>query len=411
MKMATDFPKVRYGLEAMPVEHEGRRMILLRDRLGYSRDSLLVSPQLVSILGQMNGQNSLRDLQVFHMRATGELLHSEQLAQILAKLDEHLFLENERFIAVAMESVVRFQNDPVKRMQFAGKSYPDDADSLRDMLEGYFAASVTESGRLEAQSHDGGARRIRALVAPHIDIQAGGVCFAKAYQALKMADSPQTWVILGTGHEPVENYFAITCKDFQTPLGLVEHDRDCCEALRELCPRDILASEYNHQREHTVEFQAVFLAYTRPETRIVPMLCSFSPDEWENDGQYIDEVVQVLRNLAQVVGRSVGIIASVDLAHIGPRYGDSFKPHRGTIEEHLTADRDLLDKIAHCDASGFMRQIKRENHARRICGLAPLYVLAKALEGTARGELLHHAHAVVDNRNSFVTFASMAFYE
>lgn len=411
MKIPTDFPKVRYGVEAMPVEHEGKRMILLRDRLGYSRDSLLVSPQLVSLLGQMDGRNSVRDLQVYHMRTTGELLHSDQLAHVLTLLDEHLFLENDRFIAVARESVTRFRQDPVKRMQFAGKSYPEDPDSLRELLGGYFTAAETMPENPGVRPHESGARPVKALVAPHIDIQAGGVSFAKAYHELDSSDPPQTWVILGTGHEPVQNYFALTPKDFETPLGLVEHDRKCCAALLELSPRDILAGEYNHLREHTVEFQTVFLAYTQPRAKIVPMLCSFSPDEWEHDAHYIDGMAQALGNLPQIVGHSVGIIASVDLAHIGPRYGDNFRPHRGTLAEHMTADRDLLGMLAQCDASGFMREVRRAHHHRRICGVAPLYVLAKAVEGTAKGEILHHAHAVVDNQNSFVTFASMVFHE
>lgn len=411
MKTATDFPKVRYGVEAMPVEHEGKRMILLKDRLGYSSDSLLVSPQLLSLLGRMDGRNSVRELQVHHMRTTGELLYSDQLAQILALLDEHLFLENDRFIAVARESVTRFRRDPVRRMQFAGKSYPRDPDSLKGLLHGYFAAAEKASEAPGERKRGGGAMPVKALVAPHIDIQAGGVSFAKAYRELELSDLPQTWVILGTGHEPLQNCFALTPKDFETPLGLVEHDRQCCAALIELSPRDILAAEYSHLREHTVEFQAVFLAYSQPGAKIVPMLCSFSPDEWEQDGRYIDGMAQTLGSLPRIVGRPVGIVASVDLAHIGPRYGDSFRPHRGTLAEHMTADRDLLEKIARCDASGFMREVRRAHLHRRICGVAPLYVLAKAMEGTARGEILHHAHAVVDTQNSFVTFASMVFHE
>ena len=39
---------------------------------------------------------------------------------------------------------------------------------------------------------------------------------------------------------------------------------------------------------------------------------------------------------------SVGIIASVDFAHVGPRYGDTYKPHAGTIEQHLSSDASLL---------------------------------------------------------------------
>jgi hypothetical protein len=58
-----------------------------------------------------------------------------------------------------------------------------------------------------------------------------------------------------------------------------------------------------------------------------------------------------------------------------------------------------------------MRCIEREENRRKVCGIAPLYMLAKILEGLATGRILHHTHATVDTRSSFVTFASMAFFE
>lgn len=409
--MSADFPKVRYGLEALPVDYQGKPMVLLRDRLGYSTDSLIISRPLAHLLGQMNGSNSLRDLQAHYMRATGELLYSDQLNAIVEKLDEHLFLENQRFLDAVSQAQIRFRQDPVKRMQFAGKSYPEDPEALRNQLSSFFQA-VPQGPADKPQGASAGPkqRRLVGLVAPHIDIQAGGVSFACAYRAAADAESPQTWVVLGTGHEPLENYFALTCKDFETPLGVVRHDRQCCEIVKQFAPVDILADEYSHQREHTIEFQAVFLAYAQPSAKIVPVLCSFSPEEWESRRDYIDRMAEGIGNLSQRLGRPVGIIASVDFAHIGPRYGDAFKPHRGTIAEHLAADRLLLESLCRCDAGGFMEKVRREGNRRRVCGVAPLYVLARAMEGKAHGETLHHDHATVDPMNSFVTFASMAFY-
>jgi hypothetical protein len=58
-----------------------------------------------------------------------------------------------------------------------------------------------------------------------------------------------------------------------------------------------------------------------------------------------------------------------------------------------------------------MSIISREHNRRRVCGMAPLYMLAKILEGRAGGKILQHRHATVDQHDSFVTFASMAFYE
>ena len=77
----------------------------------------------------------------------------------------------------------------------------------------------------------------------------------------------------------------------------------------------------------------------------------------------------------------------------------------------MTSDADLLKMLEECRAEDFIDCINRDDNSRKVCGVAPLYVLAKVLEGRAEGITLNHSHAVVDENGSFVTFASMAFYE
>ena len=266
-----DYPKVRNGLEAVPFEHQGKRLILLRDLMGYAGDSLLIPPPLAALLTQMNGENSLRDLQAYYMRATGNLLFMEDLQEFVHKLDENLFLESERFEQLVAQRINDFLQNSVRSMQHCGTSYPSDPQTLRSQFDELFSKV---SGT--PKEHRSPGCRLVGLMAPHIDVNAGGVCFAHAYQVVLNSDPPSTWVILGTGHEPIENYFALTLKDFETPLGFMPHDQEYCHELRQRSSRDLLAGQYIHRKEHTIEFQAVFLSYTQPSCHIVPLLCSFS---------------------------------------------------------------------------------------------------------------------------------------
>ncbi|MHC1743827.1 MAG: AmmeMemoRadiSam system protein B [Syntrophobacteraceae bacterium] len=404
-----DYPKLRYGLEAIPFEHENQELILLRDRMGYCDTPLVLSQPLLLILMQMDGQHSFRDIQEVFARATGELLYTEKLQEIVDTLDNALFLENERFAEHTRQVVTRFLEDPIRRMHLDGKSYPEDPDQLRHQLDGFFSETLGGPGAI-AFPPPGGANPLLGIVAPHIDLQAGGPCFAHAYKVIAESCPPDTWVILGTGHEPIENYFSLTAKDFETPLGTVSCDRAFAQALSRGMGRDFHASEFNHAREHSIEFQALFLACYQPRANIVPILCAFSDEDWVEDRAFIDETAELLRRLAAESGRSVGFLASVDLAHVGPRYGDGFEPDISTVTEHLAADRMLIEDLERCDAGGFMHRIQREHNRRKVCGVAPLYMLAKILEGRASGRMLHHAHATVDSQKSFVTFASMAFF-
>ncbi|OIP93347.1 MAG: AmmeMemoRadiSam system protein B [Syntrophobacteraceae bacterium CG2_30_61_12] len=402
-----DHPKLRHGLELLPIQRSGQDLILLRDRLGYGDKSLILSPDLARVLIAMDGGNSLRDLQGRYTRETGRLLFSEQLRQILHALDEGLFLENDRFNQRVLELVTAFRQDPVRRMQHAGNSYAEDPEQLRRELMSYFAPANGGPGALERAADP---RPVVGLVAPHIDPRAGGPCFAHAYRAALEARPPATWIVLGTGHEPVVNHFALTLKDFETPFGMVACDRDLGRKLVAQSPRDLLASEINHQREHTVEFQAVFLAMLQPQARIVPVLCSFGHQEQPTETEFIDAFCALLGRLIAAADYPVGVLASVDLAHVGPRYGAASAPGEAEPARHLSADRRLLEALGRSDAAAFIEQIRAEDNARNVCGVAPLYVLARVLEGRARGQLLDHRHALVDQYGSFVTFAAMVFH-
>ena len=402
-------PKLRHGLEAHPVEHSGQEMFLLRDRFGFSPDNLVFSPAAIPIMGNMNGSNSLRDLQAGFFRETGQLVPMEELDQLVKLLDEHLFLDNDRFRRLAEKQISDFLDSPVRKMQHAGSSYPAEAVELREKLLSFFRPENGGPGLPEPRGGQTG--KMVGLVAPHIDLNAGGGCFAHAYKSAAEAPVPDTWIVLGTGHDLVENCFALTVKDFETPLGIVACDREICEELLRRTPFDLRASEYNHRAEHTIEFQAVFLSLLQPGARIVPILCSFGPEDWDSCGKMVDDFARTLSELVFTGKRSVGIIASVDFAHVGPRYGDGFRPDERMLEENLSLDGDLLKLLEQCRADAFLDGINRDGNSRKICGAAPLYTMARAFEGRAHGRTLGQSHAVVDDQGSIVTFASMAFYE
>lgn len=421
-----DYPKLRPGLEAIPVEHEGKSYLLLRDRLGYTDKPVLLQTEFAAFLALLDGRHSVRDIQAFFLRRTGQLIYSERIQEVIHVLDENLFLDNERYAEHVNAETRRFRESPVRRMRHGGKSYPIAPEELRSFLDAVLAMGPSPPHEKAEEAAEGQGRGalppskdvagrgtpcpgLVGLVAPHIDIRAGAATFGAAYNTLRRMEPPEVWVVLGTGHEPIENFFSVTLKDFETPLGLMACDRELAEEIVRRAPQDVLAGELAHSREHTIEFQAVFLAHVQPTARLVPVLCSFDVEHWESQKPVIDQFCDALREAVEKSGKSVGFLASVDLAHIGPRYGDDFHPSRLTIQEHLEADRRVLAALEKPDPELFMTTIVRDGNARKICGVPPLYVFSRVLQGRAEGWVLHHDHAVVDSQGSFVTFAAMAF--
>src|SRR5256885_6224606 len=72
--------------------------------------------------------------------------------------------------------------------------------------------------------------------------------------------------------------FAVTARPYDTPFGPVVADPDFLERLAKRAPFDIFEAELGHQREHALEFQAVYLRYLEHSggggtAPVVPILC------------------------------------------------------------------------------------------------------------------------------------------
>ena len=169
-------------------------------------------------------------------------------------------------------------------------------------------------------------------MAPHIDLRLGGSTYTHAYRELAESEPPDLFVILGTGHMGLPELFSVSSKDFETPLGTAVLDRDFLGLLREQCQEPLFGEDLTHRSEHTIEFQIVFLQHLFPRQaiRILPLLCSFSYLELctspysERTRPLFWMFIEGVRKAEEQSGKRVCWIASVDLAHIGPRYGDAF---------------------------------------------------------------------------------------
>jgi hypothetical protein len=105
--------------------------------------------------------------------------------------------------------------------------------------------------------------------------------------------------------------------------------------------------------------------------------------------------------------RRVLILAGVDFAHVGRKFGDSFGVDDGVTERVRREDLALIETIKSGDPGGFFADIAREGDQRKICGLAPMYTQLELLSGR-RARLLHYDIALEPQTDSLVSFASLA---
>jgi AmmeMemoRadiSam system protein B len=310
-----------------------------------------------------------------------------------------------------------FAEMSVRLSSHKGAAYPDDRNALLQQLDGYFT-DVNGPGSVPEATHRPSASSLKAIMAPHIDISTGGPTFAWAYHALATSDADR-FVILGTSHVEMKNFFALTRKTFETPFGHVETDQVFVDALAGQLSYDPFEDELIHKSEHSIEFQVVFLQYLREKMgrgsvpiKIVPILCGGSMHEAIVSNQPMDQVPQLdesIKSLHAVFEQYPGtcLVASVDFSHIGLRYGDPEEPSPQKLTMVEETDRTLLAALERVDHQDFVAQLQQNCNATQVCGFVPIYTMLRLLEGT-RGTLLHYDRTEL-NPGSFVSFASMAW--
>ncbi len=407
-----DYPKLR-PVNVFPVQMSGKTMLCLQDPQNISEKALFLPPPLYFIVSHFDGHHSILDIQAEFVRKFGEILFSEKIQEIIHQLDEDLFLESDRYQDALRRKEESFKESPIREAQFSGKSYEREPEQLRVQIEGYFGAPEGPGPLGQREEKNG----LRGLVAPHIDFQRGGFCYAFAHKEFWKRGSSHCFVILGTAHVPTEHPFCLTRKDFMTPFGRLEADRELIDAIQSRCSYDLFRDEGVHRNEHSIEFQCVFLRYLIPEpapVKIVPILCGSFHEAIEKEISPIEidsirQFIEALKECTLSRKNQICFIASADLAHMGLQFGDRDGIGEYELRVLGSEDREMLQYVERVDGESFFQSISKERDRRKICGLPAIYTLLKTID-SKEGKLLKYGQAFTAETQSVVSFASLAFY-
>lgn len=404
-----EFPKLR-PVQAFQAQVSGKDVICVRDATGFVDHILAVPVPVFYMFPLMDGAHSIHDIQAEFKKATGQTLSEEHLNEIVQSLDDNYLLDTERFAIYREESIRDFSMEKIRRASHAGISYEAEPDALKKQFDEYFDSLKERKERRVLSKR----ARIFGVVAPHIDIRAGGHCYATAFESLAMSiEPPERIVILGTAHRGLERLFAATRKDFETPLGVAETDQAFLDTLSEYFGDGLFTEEYAHRAEHVIEFQVLFLQHIfSNRVKIVPILCSFDQSMLDvslfpEESGRVDAFCEALKKCFEEFPRTC-VIASADLSHLGPLYGDSEGLDENGILSLEQRDNEVLQVLEGGNAEQFASLLAKDQNATRICGFPPIYTMLRVLNG-ARGLVLDYAGTQMDEHGSVVTFASVVF--
>jgi AmmeMemoRadiSam system protein B len=424
--MDVTFRPALRALESIVVpDKEHGRVLVLRDTQGVTEAHAVLPPELVPVVTLFNGLLTCQEIAREASKAIGVEVPVDVVVRLAGELERGLFLEGPLFRAALARVVADFAASPTRPATHAGGAY----HAERFALERYIAeACLAKANGADGKNGHGGQNGSRAhaspgrmlgLVAPHIDPWRGAVGYGHAYGALAAAipSDVDTFVLFGTSHAPMRQPFALCRKAFDTPLGPAEADGAAIDAIAARVDFDPYADQFNHRREHSLEFQAVFLKYLMKDRpfRIVPILAGLGSHQGSGEDPAKDARVarftDAVRELVESRPGRVVVVAGADMAHVGPRFGDPAAydaPARKSLEE---ADRTSLEHASSLDGAGFWAHVVADLDERRVCGLAPIWSLVRSLEGVgARGKVLHYEQNIDGDDGSIVSHAALGFY-
>ena len=390
-------------VEVLPASQDGREMYYLRDPEGLTEKSLVVSKDVLFLIALMDGKRSLRDLQEEYVRASGTIVHLEQIQSVVEAMETSLLLDNERFQDCLQKLKSEYKAAPYRQPCCSGRSYPDDKQELLSYMEKMFAETCPPQMQGE----------MRGILAPHIDYARGHEVYREIYRYLPLTDK-ELIVVFGTCHGLTPNLWNISLKDFYTPLGILPCTNGLASLVRENPVLNKHLDEWCHRAEHSIELQLPIIQF-QLQDRNVEILSILTGSMHEHvtgtenpDGKVLQDLAYNLKQVLEKYGKPYLLVAGADLAHIGAQFGDRYALDRLVMQQSKAKDEEILEAVRQVDSRRFLATIRAEEDRRRICGLAPIYFQLSLLEGSTC-DLVDYDQWT-DGKSS-VSFAGAVFYK
>jgi hypothetical protein len=402
-------PKLRL-IDIQPTVQRGQPALLLRDPLQLSGNYMVLPYEFGPALAMLDGTLDLPGLSLAVMAGYGLVYPDGLLQHLVDALDDNLMLENERAAEAHDRALAAYRAAPFRPANMAGQSYPAEPAELRHLFDRYL-------GQVNGAHRAAPPAAGRGVISPHIDYHRGGPVYAAVWQqAAAMAQAADLVILLGTDHYSLGDRLTLTRQSYATPYGVLPTNTAIVDALAAAVgPDQAYRGELRHRGEHSLELVATWLHHMRRgrPVEMVPILTGSFADFIAGRGAPADDpllaaFLATLKQQAWRAGRQVLVIASGDLAHVGPAFGGP-KIDAAGRSRIQAADDDLLQQLAAGSAEGFFAAIRREQDQNNVCGVSPFYLMLRVL-GDVEGQIVAYDQCPADQRNtSLVSVCGMVF--
>ncbi|MGB9701348.1 MAG: AmmeMemoRadiSam system protein B [Candidatus Kapaibacteriota bacterium] len=397
-------PTLRKDLDLSLIKQENEEFVLLIDRKKIAETPIAITKDFLTFLLFLDSQFTVDSLKEY-LKKEFNFENIDNLLSQIEELDNYGFMESPSFEEKLKANIEQYRKQPFRPMITANRSFPDDAPDFLLFMDELFTKAQSQN---EIKNFDG-------IIVPHLDLSLKNYShrvYAAGYNAIRESE-PDLVVIFGTSHFVSSDYFMLSRKNYETPLGPIEIAQEIIDDLQKELKDDLTIDEEAHRYEHSTEYPAVILQYLfKGQTKILPILVGSFYDCMVNktlpsEQEKINKFIRTLQKVLKDSNKKVVYLASVDFSHIGMKFGNEFDALE-KLEECKKEDFESIKLIENLDVDGFFKKNAETLNKWNICGLFPIYAFMKTMEPRF-GKFLDYNQWYEKETQSAVTFASLGF--
>ena len=377
----------------VPLQKDNQLFLGLQDPCMLYPQMMVVPPQAFQVMQFFNGERSVDEI-----AGTLKLPDMTPLLELVRKLDEFGLLWGPTCESLEEKKKAELATSGAFAAG-ATRSLGEDPAVIRAQLEKWL--DEAEDAEIEEP--------IAGIVACHLDFARGHPVYASSYRTIAKGPKPDRIVILGTNHFGLGDGVVMSDLAFESPLGRMPVDGAVVERVRAASGRKLFVDILDHVPEHSVQLHIPWIQHLYGS---VPVVAALVPDPvvglLADDGARmgVDEFVDVLGSALAAEGGRTLFVASADLSHVGPAFGEPAAVNEQRRREVETHDRAMLREFIAGPQNlvGKMRELKNPT---RWCSVGCMTAAARLAKPSAI-ELIDYRQAVDEQGNALVSSASMA---
>ncbi len=394
----------------MWVEHLGRRFLHLRDPMSLSDLTVMIPEMAAPVVTLLDGSRNLVEIRSALALRFGLTVTDQELASMIGQLDQALMIGNGEYRRARRRALESYRGADHRAPSHVGAVYPESTTALDAAIDRWCDDAGTNE---KAERPDGD---LVGMLCPHIDYNRGHATYAELWRDIESDLSEiDTVVILGTDHYGGMAQLTPTVQNYATPYGTLETDTEIVSQLAQAIGPTAFEEELHHRTEHSIELAAVWMHHFMRErsVSVVPVLCG-SFHEFTNSGADPDDEPRITAALEILEGvtseRRTLIIAAGDLAHVGPAFGDPSPLDDVAKAEVKSEDGQSISAICSGDSKAFLEISRSESDRRKICGLPPIYLMLRLLNGVGGIHMGYDQCPADPTNGSIVSIAGALLY-